>query len=79
MEEFLFGDEEVGFKLTETSFTLSKKYIQKMVYGLFNPLENSYYSIKEAYQKLFMLRGISAKDLPELILSKHALFVSCAW
>lgn len=72
MEEFLFGDEDVGYKMTESSFTLSKKYIQKLIYGLFNPLEFSYSGIKETYQKLFLFRGIPCKDLPELTYSNNS-------
>ena len=73
LEEFLFGDEDVGYKMTEYSFTLSKNHIQKIIYGLFNPLESSYSSIKENYQSLFLFRRIPWKDLPELSYSNKML------
>ena len=77
LEEFLFGDEDVGYKMTEYSFTLSKKHIQKVIYGLFNPLESSYSSIKENFQILFLFRGIPSRDLPELSYSKSDRLFLC--
>lgn len=72
LEEFFFGDENNDYKMTDDSFDFSKEYVQKLIYALINPLEDSYETIRQIFYKFIFFGGIKTKDLPELIIHKGA-------
>jgi hypothetical protein len=72
LEEYFFGDETKGYILTDDSYDFSKEYVQKLIYALINPLEDSYETVKQIFYKYIFFAGIKTKDLPELIIHKGA-------
>ena len=71
LDEFLFGDaDEPGYPLEDMQNQWPKAYVQKIMLMLIIPLEKSYYDLKDAFMHYVMAQGISARDLPELSLSK---------
>jgi hypothetical protein len=67
VEEYFFGDERDGFKLTDDSLDFSKEFVQKIMLVLLNPLEDSFNVVKELFRRYVFFFGVKCKDLPDLL------------
>ena len=72
VEEFFFGDEHYGYKMTDDAFNFTKAFVQKLMLVLVNPLEDSYNTIKELFHDHIFFQGVRTKDLQDLNINPGA-------